>query len=324
MNWKEEVFSLISGESIVDIDPAAARALIIKNLPNYIYKYRAVTEYSKENLDNFTVWMESPDNVNDPFDSAHTLNPKSSISLLVKRHFKEENKYREIEGLVNEQNIKEVNDAIDPISVILEKTLNLNSKESSEKKNKFIDVFMSAIQKEFERFIKWSNDALRDGCKLCSFSEVNDEMLLWSHYAKDHSGFCIEWDMSEFPERHELGNLIYPVLYSENLFDTTKHLAAVIKGKNPNPLLGSAVGMKKSTKWAYEKEWRLFFPIGPGTKSYNFQVPKPSAVFLGINMKKEEKAEIVAICKKHSIPIKQMEISINDYSLNAIDYKDDI
>jgi hypothetical protein len=37
---------------------------------------------------------------------------------------------------------------------------------------------------------------IQKATKLCSFSECNDSILMWSHYAKDHKGFCVEYDLT--------------------------------------------------------------------------------------------------------------------------------
>lgn len=43
--------------------------LLEANIPHSLYKYRTVSEYSLDNFQNDTIWVDHPKNYNDPFDS---------------------------------------------------------------------------------------------------------------------------------------------------------------------------------------------------------------------------------------------------------------
>ena len=45
---------------------------------------------------------------------------------------------------------------------------------------------------DFYVVLKQARDSLRVAC----FSETNRSILMWSHYAKNHQGFCIEYDFN--------------------------------------------------------------------------------------------------------------------------------
>lgn len=315
-DWKTDVLHLISGCSIDDVNPVAARKIIIEHLPHAIYKYRSVNDNSLQNLRDSTVWMASPAELNDPFDTAHTLEPSKILSGQIKKLFKPNTAFSEIAGLVNAESIAKVQESDDPTRTITEIMFGLKPRsKQSPGLDQYVEAFSYAIRRESERMIEWSRDSIRDGVKLCSFSEVGDEVLMWSHYTKDHSGFCIEWDLHQDENRNALGNLLHPVVYIDELFDMTDHLFATIQGKQPNPLLAIASGIRKSKTWSYEKEWRLFFPIGPGTPSYNFRMPKPSKVLLGAKIESEDRKMVEAICVGQGIPTKQMHLSPKGYSL---------
>lgn len=63
---------------------------------------------------------------------------------------------------------------------------------------------------------------------------------MWSHYAKSHTGVCIEFDAQVFPLKHA-DSVRYESQYPVYDLATT----------NEQPLLTKAVD------WAYEREWRL-------------------------------------------------------------------
>src|SRR5208282_855772 len=60
---------------------------------------------------------------------------------------------------------------------------------------------------------------IRKMAKLCSFSAVNNSLLMWSHYADHHKGFCLEYDLEALKPDHPFRHNLYPVVYSEQLYD---------------------------------------------------------------------------------------------------------
>src|SRR5215469_9264000 len=63
--------------------------------------------------------------------------------------------------------------------------------------------------------------AVRTIMKVCSFSAVNDSILMWSHYGRNHQGFCVEYDLSKFDPQDAFLKNLYPVIYSYQLVDLT-------------------------------------------------------------------------------------------------------
>jgi len=76
---------------------------------------------------------------------------------------------------------------------------------------------------------------------VCCFSEVNDSLLMWSHYTKEHRGICIAF----YPGTNV--NL-RKVRYS------TERVLASLAHEDIAPCLTT-----KSTEWEYEHEWRFTF-----------------------------------------------------------------
>ena len=62
-------------------------------------------------------------------------------------------------------------------------------------------IAKDAIHKEWEQEV-FENDALnlRNNTWLCSFSKVNDSILMWSHYCYNHKGVCIGLDLDKVME----------------------------------------------------------------------------------------------------------------------------
>jgi hypothetical protein len=81
-------------------------------------------------------------------------------------------------------------------------------------------------------------------------SEINDDILMWSHYANGQTGLCIEFERSD---NNDLGKWDYclPVTYD----------ALEVPSFDPPRLEERASVTKivstKAPNWSYEKEWRL-------------------------------------------------------------------
>ncbi len=67
--------------------------------------------------------------------------------------------------------------------------------------------------------------------------------LMWSHYAYNHTGFCLQYAVYEDP----LLSLMQPVCYSPDF--PTRTLLSNAPGRNQSYL-------QKSPEWSYEQEWR--------------------------------------------------------------------
>lgn len=100
-------------------------------------------------------------------------------------------------------------------------------------------------------------------------SEINNNILMWSHYAEGHAGFCIEFERTD-DNNNELGNrdLCLPVTYDSAevpTFDPQQ-----LKNKKSS----SKIVRTKAPDWSYEIEWRL---IKPHEKA-NALIPLPAKI----------------------------------------------
>lgn len=77
------------------------------------------------------------------------------------------------------------------------------------------DSWMNILQNGLNDCMSTIKDAVRVVC----LSEVYDSMLMWSHYAQNHTGFCIEYD---FKESDMLCKQLYPVIYTKDRYAVSK------------------------------------------------------------------------------------------------------
>ena len=58
-------------------------------------------------------------------------------------------------------------------------------------------------------------DKIKDAVRVVCLSEVYDSMLMWSHYAQNHMGYCIEYD---FEENDMYYRHLHPVTYTKDRY----------------------------------------------------------------------------------------------------------
>jgi len=158
-----------------------------------------------------------------------------------------------------------------------------------------------------------ANKKLREDLKnsgVFCMSELNDNILMWTHYSDCHKGFCVEFVRSP---QNSLGNIeiTNPIIYSHHY---------------PSPSPFSDEGRKrsfddlfltKSIEWSYEKEWRLINEEG------DIALPLPgdiSAIIFGLKMPSQNKETIKNILSKDpNIIYRQVEKVPNSFKLEIVD-----
>lgn len=116
-------------------------------------------------------------------------------------------------------------------------------------------------------------------------SEDRDNLLMWAHYAKDHKGAVFElWSL---PDEDNPLSVAKPVKYVENpiaFFSINEFVDDMLSIRRLDiKTLYGRYACTKSKHWAYEKEWRVWYPLSQ-TVEYDFIPIRPSelkAVYLG-------------------------------------------
>jgi hypothetical protein len=88
------------------------------------------------------------------------------------------------------------------------------------------------------------------------FSKLWDNVLMWSHYAKKHEGFCVEYEYEPW-QLSACEFSMMPVTYSSELplLNLTEVLFAPLEATR-------RLLCTKTVDWAYEREYRLiYFPL---------------------------------------------------------------
>jgi hypothetical protein len=126
-----------------------------------------------------------------------------------------------------------------------------------------------------------------------SLSEVPDDLLMWAHYAANHTGFVLEfdgehaWFRAQRPKGDDCGTL-KKVSYADE--PSSRYLAE---------LKAHEVFYTKGKKWEYEREWRIIRPLAESSMSprdgvFLFDVPATAitSVIAGLRTSSESLQEL--------------------------------
>lgn len=145
--------------------------------------------------------------------------------------------------------------------------------------------------------------SFREKFNIISFSEENSSLLMWSHYANEHKGFCIEYSTNEFK------SFFFPVMYSNKIPNALENECTV-----PLSMI------TKSKDWQYELEWRIVNQYdGFISDGHQYPAPMPKAIYLGcrIDENNELKDNLISVSKEFGITLYQMKMKKGYYELET-------
>ena len=152
--------------------------------------------------------------------------------------------------------------------------------------------------------------------KICSFATAHDSMLMWGHYGDKQKGMCIAYDTVNLSDARCAD--LYPVIYSDEMFNTTEYFVTAIEGKTPfNIFYGILAAIHKSSGWAYENEWRLVLPMGVSSPNENVAFGKPAHVYLGSRTSQADLEAVLSLCRAKGVACSRMELAPSRFALEA-------
>jgi hypothetical protein len=322
-NWKEEFGKILEGSTLGSSRFGEAIAFKHQYLPKRIYKYRKDCPESRNCLETDSVWMATPDSYNDPYDSSIMLPSATLKKLLEARLVKKIVQAHNLQNHLSPEQIEKALQSSEPLQTIVGYFPSLpGAKQGGNWSNKA--AFFSTAVSQLANAATTTIAEWRKFAKICSFSEAPDSMLMWSHYANHHRGFCIEYDLEGLSDpNHFFRRNLYPVLYSSDFYDLGSFVQGLSDGPETRaefqPMLPLLAMLTKFEGWAYEKEWRLFEEkpgiVADGKK----EAPIPSRIFLGERFEPSTGRPLVDICKEKQIPLSRMQLARDRFELVAED-----
>ena len=273
-------------QSLKNLDYENYINILSEILPKKIYRYFDHSNKKIELLINNFIQLSSPLEFNDPYDSLATFENEVENRYYGKIEFtiqkilnSKDAKVQELKKHLIEKNVllSEV-DWPDKIRIIKEEQQKLLGENDGPE---YMEL-RSCIYR-LNEFHGFNNPRLGDwvtSSKVCCFSAVKNNTLMWAHYGRMNSGLCIEYDTSKIIDDINSEKYIFlPVIYSDKIYKDDPY---PISEKTCSLFWNLPQFMYKKDDWSYEQEWRL---IIPNCKDNSLFFPYAQQIFLGTNFK---------------------------------------
>ncbi|HEJ8022148.1 TPA: DUF2971 domain-containing protein [Serratia liquefaciens] len=242
----------------------------------------------------------------------------------------------EIKLMIKEQSGNPVIDNLGELSSLIERQYIELSKNLT-KENFFV------IESEMENFIKSSPGTLKflenslvmsktgiagvakktldEKYGILCLSMNDNNTLMWSHYANNHTGVMFTLDMEHMKIENEKNSIKrHEVIYQEEFPHLDYHTLLGINAsmfKEENKDYFEKIALTKSADWAYEKECRLIIKKNNKNNIYNVNPNVFKCVTLGHSMSQKDKEEISSLIRLRmpNIDIHYAKISLDKYEI---------
>ena len=192
--------------------------------PRRLYKYQPFNAQTLENLTNGSVWFSAPINLNDPYDcDLAGIDPEK----------------------LTEADFQLALDDMQP-------DLTPEQRAAWCPDGVMTPRFRASLVKYLEKVFDEHREERRRHRAIACFSDRSDDIVMWSHYANGHRGFCLEFDTAIKPF-----STARPVNYSDDFPSLPlKVLFSKDYADADTDLLLQAFVLTKAKCWEYEHEWR--------------------------------------------------------------------
>lgn len=143
---------------------------------------------------------------------------------------------------------------------------------------------------------------------ILSLCETKNNQLLWAHYAADHTGICIGFEVSN---ENSLGDSkhTHKVSYTESYPSISQRSLGSPRHRKEAQ---HRVLHTKSKLWSYEQEWRCIYPEGDRV----YDVPgRICEINFGCRTTTSDKSLIKRILAGSNLKFYQAELKQNDFGL---------
>ncbi|NHE58490.1 DUF2971 domain-containing protein [Cyclobacterium plantarum] len=246
--------------------------------PEILYKYRSWnSDIQKSPLTQSELYLSSPMDFNDPFDCRIPSNFKAMTQEDIE----------EYAGIIIKNHSK--------IMIELGWDLNEEYRYIVDRINEDSESFQNEFQER-------TFDGYDKHLGVLSLSKRWDSILMWSHYADYHKGYCIGFH-KEMLTSSDFFGAGGPVIYPDN--SSFPEITPAIEFKAESQFI---ITHHKAFDWKYEEEYRftkLQYPK-PFEKSERIiKVPDNfiAEVLIGLKAEASVEKEIIDFCKLKKIPV---------------------
>ena len=246
--------------------------------PASLYKYYSDKPQNLEAIKNNKMWYSAPSKFNDVFDCDITVDEKKIFESISQM-------CPSVQGM--------------RVGSPMWKTLKNEAKTAAK-----------GMRQMFEK--------MRSEMGIACFSELDDSLLMWAHYANNHCGMCVEYDLLEINQ--QLLFTPVPIIYSEERICFDSLNTSTAEQSTTKIFIESLT--TKSPEWSYEREWRIIRDDGACGDQWDvanggalLNMICPSSIILGCMAKSDFEKEVHTYCEQNKINLFKMNKDSKKYKL---------
>lgn len=270
-----------------------------------LHKYREDNEYTEKIFVSKEVWLSTPAKLNDPFEAAlrmpHEETRRKTISQM---------RQSQISGFILSARRAMAKKQFfglskaDTIALVNKFKGFKTEDEAYEAFANFMEARTGTRPSNPEHlFPTLQSQAASVG--IFSLSEIPDNSLMWAHYARDHKGICIGFEVTHDGALSDEERFLQ-VRYSDVVpqldehfmthlsvtIDKHRHIKTTHQVSFSDPTLRAAISTKGG-EWAYEREWRY---VEPSAGAFKWPGPIVEITF-GLNCTHERREHYVNLVR---------------------------
>ena len=324
--------------------------LNIQTMPTRFYKYfpniidsENGRNYSQEALVNGTVFLQQPNLFDDPYDCTIRIDEQefahhriAYYARLCGMEVLPEWDYSKIayefsnylyQGIQTGKNFLELFSVQTENKSVFEQqheifalSMQLALLDSQQSESAWGQALYKAIHQEYVEFQEKTVKRFRVAC----FTESPYSMLMWAHYANNHQGFCIEYEVPSYSEPYiQIFHNLMPVIYSS---ERVSIIEQCVRSLQPPGFTADILWdiykyglLMKSKEWKYQNEWRLvsYDNLLSSDSNYNCDFFKIKKVFLGNRMNSHDRLKIIEISKREKIPYAGVTVAPDKFEMSS-------
>ena len=249
------------------------------NAPKYLYKYYSENPLNLDAIKKHEMWYSAPCNFNDAFDCDISINEKALFECFLKEASQER---RIRQGSSGWMNLKGV-----------------------------VHKQIHNLQEEFEETKRTTG--------ISCLSESDSSLLMWAHYANNHKGMCVEYELLKIS--NQLKFTPVPVIYTNDRV-TLSSLESENLDRDTMKIFVESI-TTKSSEWNYEKEWRIIRDEAACGTRWNkaakgalLEMIRPTSITLGCRAEGDFEKSVRGYCEKEKVTLYKMEKNKDKYQLD--------
>jgi Protein of unknown function (DUF2971) len=159
----------------------------------------------------------------------------------------------------------------------------------------------------------------REKLGVSCFATNANSVVMWSHYANQHKGVCLEFSGANVLSSAEILELLHPVRYTDNLLDVFRLFwpSKIEFDQVRFDILPVLAACHKSEEWKYEGEWRLVSADLASGRKFSLESCRlrPSRIILGAKIDQPNRAAITELAERISIPVAEARLAKDRFEI---------